>query len=109
MKTAAKSKDMAVAQFSGLWAREGDIFLNAQNGHEHADGTYAWLELNDVRLFEFADDGRLESLARVATAAHRESGRLLRGVKLTSFANHYVTTNEVMEATRTSHLQAAAL
>src|SRR3546814_10707013 len=34
MKTAAKSNDMAVAQFSGLWAREGDIFLNAQNRSE---------------------------------------------------------------------------
>src|SRR3546814_10435658 len=73
MKTAAKSNDMAVAQFSGLWAREGDIFLNAQNGQEHANGQDTWLELDDVRLFEFADDGRLESIARVATAAHRAS------------------------------------
>src|SRR5690606_30572922 len=38
LKTAATSKDMAVAQFSGLWAREGDVFLNAQRGQEHADG-----------------------------------------------------------------------
>src|SRR3546814_7855304 len=88
--------DMAVAQFSGLWAREGDIFLNAQNGQEHADGKDAWLELNDVRLFEFADDGRLESIARVATAEHRESGWLLRGVKRTYFENNSVTQTEVM-------------
>src|SRR3546814_20331119 len=38
MKTAAKSNDMAVAQFSGLWAREGDIFLNAQHGPQTDNG-----------------------------------------------------------------------
>src|SRR3546814_20835314 len=75
MKTAAKSNDMAVAQFSGLWAREGDIFLNAQNGQEHANGQDTWLELDDVRLFEFAADGRLESIAReIGSASCRESG-----------------------------------
>mgnify|MGYP006353428911 CR=1 FL=1 len=30
LKAAAKSKDVIVAQYSGLWAREGDVFLNAQ-------------------------------------------------------------------------------
>jgi len=109
MKTAAKSKDMAVAQFSGLWAREGDIFLNAQNGQEHADGRDTWLELDDVRLFEFADDGRLESIARVATAEHRESGWLLRGVKRTYFEGNSVTQTEVMEEHWSSQLDAAAL
>src|SRR3546814_16997663 len=97
MKTAAKSKDMAVAQFSGLWAREGDIFLHAQNGQEHADGKDAWLELNDVRLVEFADDGRLESIARMATAQHRASGWLLRGVKRTYVENLSVTQTHGMD------------
>ena len=109
MKTAAKSNDMAVAQFSGLWAREGDIFLNAQNGQEHANGKDTWLELDDVRLFEFADDGRLESIARVATAEHRKTGWLLRGVKRTYFEGNSVTQTEVMEEHWSSQLDAAAL
>src|SRR3546814_4057193 len=100
---------MAVAKFSGRWAREGDIFLNAQNGQEHANGQDTWLELDDVRLFEFADDGRLASIARVATAEHRESGWLLSGVKRTYFENNSVTQTEVMEEHSTSQLDAAAL
>src|SRR3546814_10977591 len=90
MKTAAKSNDMAVAQFSGLWAREGDIFLNAQNGQEHANGPDTWLELDDVRLFEFADAGRLESLARGAPAHPRPGGWRLRGVQRTYSQNKSV-------------------
>jgi len=109
LKAGAKSKDMTVAQYSGLWAREGDTFLNAQNGQERADGKDTWLELGDVRLFEFADDGRLESIARVATAEHRESGWLLRGVKRTWFEGNAVTQTEVMEEHWTSQLDAAAL
>src|SRR5690606_9686766 len=57
MKAAARSSDMIVAQYSGLWAREGDTFLNARDGRERSDGNQAWLELNDVRLFEFDTDG----------------------------------------------------
>src|SRR3546814_15075118 len=100
---------MAGAQFFGLGAREGDSFLNAQNGQEHANGQDTWLELDDGRLFEFADDGRLESIARVATAEHRESGWLLRGVKRTYFENNSVTQTEVMEEHWTWKLYAAAL
>src|SRR3546814_17807366 len=55
------------------------------------------------------DDGRLESIARVATAEHRESGWLLRGVKRTYFENNSVTQTEVMEEHWTSQLDAAAL
>src|SRR3546814_15600886 len=64
---------------------------------------------SDLRLFEFADDGRLESIARVATAEHRESGWLLRGVKRTYFENNSVTQTEVMEEHWTSQLDPAAL
>ncbi len=109
LKASAKSKDMTVAQYSGLWAREGDTFLNAQNGQEHANGKDAWLELTDVRLFEFAKDGRLESIARVGTAEHRKDGWLLRDVKRTYFEENSVTQTEVMEEHWASRLDAAAL
>ncbi len=109
MKAAAKSSDMTVAQYSGLWAREGDTFLNAQNGQEHADGKDSWLQLDDVRLFEFAKDGRLESIARVAVAEHRKDGWLLRNVKRTYFETNSVTQTEVMEEHWASQLDAAAL
>lgn len=109
LKASAKSKNMTVAQYSGLWAREGDTFLNAQNGQERSDGKQTWLELDDVRLFEFAADGRLESIARVGTAEHRADGWLLRDVKRTWFDTHSVTRTEVMEEHWESQLDAAAL
>jgi hypothetical protein len=54
---------MIVAQYSGLWAREGNTFLNAQAGQDRTRGREHWLELRDVRLYEFDDAGRLESIA----------------------------------------------
>jgi len=109
MRASAKSNDMTVAQYSGLWAREGDTFLNAQHGQEHDDGKQAWLELDDVRLFEFAKDGRLESIARVDSAQHHGNGWTLRGVKRTYFEANAVTQTDVMEEHWDSRLDASAL
>lgn len=109
LKASAKSKDLIVAQYSGLWAREGDTFLNAQTGQERNDGNDPRLELRDVRLYEFAKDGRLESIAHAGTAEHRPSGWLLRNVKRSYFEAKTVTQTEVMEERWDSQLDAAAL
>ncbi len=109
MKASAKSSDMTVAQYSGLWAREGNTFLNARTGQEHADAKDTWLELNDLRLFEFAEDGRLESIARVDIAEHRKGDWVLRNVKRTYFEADSVTQTEVMEERWASKLDASAL
>jgi lipopolysaccharide export system permease protein len=109
MKASARSKDMIVAQYSGLWAREGDTFLNAQNGQERGTADARWLELNDVRLFEFTDDGRLESIAQAAIAEHRPNGWILRNVRRTYFEPKSVTQTEVLEEHWESKLDAAAL
>lgn len=109
LKASAKSNDMIVAQYSGLWAREGDTFLNAQTGQERNDGGERWLELRDVRLYEFAGDGRLESIARAGTAEHREGGWLLRNVRRSYFEAKSVTQTEVLEERWDSQLDATAL
>jgi lipopolysaccharide export system permease protein len=109
IKASAKSKDMIVAQYSGLWAREGDTFLNAQTGQEKNDGDARWLELRDVRLYEFDDDGRLESIARAGVAEHRGSGWTLRNVKRTYFEERAVNQTEVMEERWESQLDPTAL
>jgi lipopolysaccharide export system permease protein len=110
MKASARSKDMIVAQYSGLWAREGNLFLNAQNGRERSEDGEEWLELSDVRLFEFDDDGRLESIAHAAIAEHRQqSGWQLRNVRRTWFEARAVTQTEAMEEHWESELDAAAL
>lgn len=109
LKASAKSKDMIVAQYSGLWAREGDTFLNAQTGQERNDGKQRWLELRDVRLYEFAKDGRLESIARAGSAEHRPGGWLLHDVKRTYFEARSVSQTEVLEERWESKLDDSAL
>ena len=109
MRAAARSNDVIVAQYSGLWAREVNTFLNARDGQERAEGGEAWLELNDVRMFEFDADGRLESIANVGLAEHRSDGWLLRDVRRVSFEERAVTEVRVDEERWESRLDAAAL
>ena len=109
LKASAKSNDMIVAQYSGLWAREGDTFLNAQTGHERDNGNGRYLELQGVRLYEFYRDGRLESIARAGTAEHHAGGWLLHDVKRTWFDSRSVTETEALEERWASKLDEAAL
>ena len=109
MKSAARSNDMIVAQYSGLWAREGDTFLNAQAGREREEGGERWLELEDVRLFEFDDSGRLSSIAHARVAEHRSSGWLLHDVRRTWFEERAVNQTDVTEERWESNLDSAAL
>lgn len=109
LKASAKSKDMIVAQYSGLWAREGDTFLNAQTGQDRSEGNDRWLELRDVRLYEFADDGRLESIAHAGVAEHRGGQWMLHKVRRTYFEARSVTQTDVDEERWQSRLDPAAL
>jgi len=109
LKASAKSNDMIVAQYSGLWAREGDTFLNAQTGQERGKGDGQYLELQGVRLYEFAKDGRLESIARAGTAVHHDGGWLLHDVKRTWFDQRSVTETEALEEHWASKLDETAL
>jgi lipopolysaccharide export system permease protein len=109
MKASAKSNDMIVAQYSGLWAREGDTFLNAQTGQDRGKGSDRYLELQGVRLYEFSKDGRLESIARAGTAVHHAGGWLLRDVRRTWFDQRSVTETEALEEHWASKLDETAL
>jgi lipopolysaccharide export system permease protein len=109
LKASAKSRDMIVAQYSGLWAREGNTFLNAGNGQERNNGKAHWLELRDLRLYEFTDDGRLESIAHAASAEHHPGGWLLHNVRRTWFDARSVTQTEAMEERWDSKLDDTAL
>jgi lipopolysaccharide export system permease protein len=109
LKASAKSNDMIVARYSGLWAREGDTFLNAQAGQERGDGARRYLELQGVRLYEFARDGRLESIARATSAEHHDGGWLLHNVRRTWFDRRSVNETEAMEERWASKLDETAL
>ncbi|MEO6155965.1 MAG: LPS export ABC transporter permease LptG [Thermomonas sp.] len=104
-----RNPDMVVAQYSGLWAREGEMFLNARTGEQKAGNGDRWLELHGVRLFQFQDDGRLRSIANVEVAEHRPGGWLLRNVDRTTFGPKSVKRTKVTEERWDSRLDEAAL
>lgn len=110
LKASARSPDMIVAQYSGLWAREGNVFLNAGGGQERSDDSGdSWLELQDVHLYEFDQGGRLESIARAATAEHRDGGWQLHDVVRTWFNAKSVTRTESLRERWESQLDPTAL
>jgi lipopolysaccharide export system permease protein len=80
-----KSGQLIMARYSGLWAREGQLFLNARAGGPRTEGDESWIELQDVRLYQFDGDGRLRSLAQAKTAEHRGGKWLLRNVERAHF------------------------
>ena len=93
----AKSRHMIMARYSGLWAREGDLFLNARGNsapHTDAQGN-SWVELEDVRLYQFDSKGQLQSLAHARKAEHRASGWTLRDVERTHFLARSVKVDHI--------------
>lgn len=104
-----RSTNMVVAQYSGLWAREGDMFLNARTGEQKSRDGKTWLELRGVRLFEFDQDGRLQSIANVGVAEHRDGGWILRDVERTRFSARSVARTRVAEERWDSKLDETAL
>lgn len=104
-----RNPDMVVARYSGLWAREGGMFLNARSGEQKQRGDDRWLELQGVRMFEFDANGRLQSIANAEVAEHRPGGWLLRNVERTRFADKAVARTRVAEERWDSKLDEAAL
>src|SRR5690606_13441881 len=81
LKLAAKTNNVAIARYSGLWAREGDTFLNAIDGQERMEGGQRVLELRDVRLYQVGEDGRMTSFASAALLVHDQDGWTLRQLR----------------------------
>lgn len=93
----AKSSDVASSRWSGLWAREGNIFLNAKQGNVIGRGADATIELTGVTLYEFDDDGRLGSIAQVERAVHRGGGWALHDIRRSTLGQREVVTQAVEE------------
>ncbi len=102
--------NMATARYSGLWAREGDTFLNAMSGEERLEaGGGTSLELHDVRLYRIGEDGRLASLTFAGTAEHRDTGWVLHKVRQDTFGSNEVKRQTFEELPWASRLDPAAL
>lgn len=97
LAVAAKSKDVSVAQWSGLWAREGDTFLNAEHGRVKGEGVQSWVELDGVRLYEFGEDGRLASIALAKRAEHRNGEWTLFELRRSRFVERGVESETIAQ------------
>ncbi|KAF1014057.1 MAG: Lipopolysaccharide export system permease protein LptG [Stenotrophomonas maltophilia] len=108
--TAKSGSSMAVARYSGLWAREGDTFLNAQGGEEQLAGDKGTrLVLHGVRLYRVAADGRITSITHADSAQHDSGGWTLTGVREDTFGERSATRREVASEPWNSRLDAGAL
>jgi lipopolysaccharide export system permease protein len=95
MLASAKSGELIMARYSGLWAREGQLFLNARAGGPRTEGDESWIELQDVRLYQFDGDGRLRSLAQARTAEHRGGKWTLHDVERAHFLPRSVVVDKI--------------
>ena len=109
LKAQARSNNAILAQYAGVWAREGDMFLNAHSGEQRSVGNDRWLELRDVSLYQFDAEGRLASIAQAGVAEHRASGWVLRNVVRTRFDARSVRQETVPEERWKTQLDDAAL
>lgn len=92
LKTSARyQSDMTSARYSGLWAREGDTFLNALSGEEQLlDNGGTALTLHDVRLYHLDAKGQMQQLTYAAVAEHRDGRWTLRQVRRDTFQERSV-------------------
>lgn len=84
-----KSEKLTLAKYSGVWAKDGDLYFNARTGSAKTAGPAAWLELADVRLYRF-DDGRLQSIVHAKSASNQSARWVLNDVERTTFDAHAV-------------------
>ena len=81
----AKSNDITLARGSGLWARDGEAFINAKQGTTRQTAEGRLVQLSDVRVFEFAPGGLLRSIAVAKRAEHRQGSWTMHDVRRTVF------------------------
>ncbi|MEO8010361.1 MAG: LPS export ABC transporter permease LptG [Dokdonella sp.] len=83
----AKSEGVTLAKGGSVWARDGQTVVKAGSGRTLQDGQGEGVELSRVRVFEFAEDGRLATLSVAARATHRNNEWTLFDVRRTTFAD----------------------
>jgi len=92
----AKNKHMIMARYSGLWAREGDLFLNARgNSRPRVENGRSFVELEDVRLYQFDPKGKLLSLAHARKAEHSNDGWILLDVERVNYLPRSVKVDKI--------------
>jgi lipopolysaccharide export system permease protein len=87
----AKSRDVAIGRGGSLWARDGANVVNAKHGRTRAGKHGPAVELQDVRVFEFDDAGKLTALSLAKTATHADGEWTFHDVRRTEFSGASAT------------------
>jgi lipopolysaccharide export system permease protein len=82
-----KSNKLTLAKYTGVWAKDGELFFNSRSGVAKGRGENAWLELADVRLYRFDQNGKLLSITQAKTADNKSKQWQLHGVEKTTFTD----------------------
>ncbi|HXD83533.1 MAG TPA: LPS export ABC transporter permease LptG, partial [Rudaea sp.] len=98
LELAAKSKDVAIGRGGSLWARDGRNVVNAKHGRTHSGKHGPEVELQDVRVFEFDDTGKLATLSVAKTATHADGEWIFHDVRRTQFGNAQATSTTLPQA-----------
>lgn len=92
IQLSAKSKDMMISRSGGVWARDGNIYVNARGGARRLRGASRdAVDLVDVRLFRFDEDGTLLDLVQAKKAEYKTGRWDLFDVQRTDFSGPAVT------------------
>jgi lipopolysaccharide export system permease protein len=109
LKGLAKYGNVTRGRYAGLWAREGDVFLNARNGDQLVADDRRQLILQDVRLYQLDAQGRLASITQAATATHATDSWILNDVVRTTFDERAAHQDRLPQQRWASKLDPAAL
>jgi lipopolysaccharide export system permease protein len=91
----AKSDSMAVSRESGLWARDGNTYINARAGAKRRRDGEREVDLSDLRLYQFDADGNLLALVQAKKAEYFEGRWTLVDVNRTDFTQDAVAVTKV--------------
>lgn len=87
----AKSLNRIASGGGGVWAREGDVLINALSGR----GAGEKLELEKVRIYEFTRAGELKRISTAARATHDGLNWELRDVVRMQFLEDSVVSKKL--------------
>jgi len=87
----AKSRDVTIGKGGSLWARDGETVINAKHGRSRGTHQGTVVELSDVRVFEFTEQGQLMALSLARTATHVGGEWTLHDVRRTEFSGTSAT------------------
>jgi lipopolysaccharide export system permease protein len=84
MQARMKSRSLGMTTSSGLWARDGDDVINARGTSLQQHDGLSTVQLSDVRIFNFSDDGQLHRFTWAKTAEHDGRQWLLHDVRIST-------------------------